>query len=629
MNVWEKIGKGIDSISVYYCYIGIATMFILGLCLAFESISSRFFGYSTVWIIWANTEAMALLPFFTAAYAMRQYQHVRISFFEGFMPARTALWSQIFAWVMLFIFVCIITYYLSWTTWDFYRWGETAGQINVVIWPFYFLAALGCLIFVLQIMRSTLKLKEQFTPELAGHKHFWSSPIFVLGIYVVAMILGVWSFVIYPAVGVFVLLIVCLFSGVPVAAALGFLTIVALYVFGGFPMMNSIGMNVYKTLEEFTWVAFPLFVMGGFMMQRGMAAGLFKVMNAWVGWVPGGVAVAVIWTGVMLGAMLGSVFATMALLIILGLVELDKAGYPRSLTLPMLGSSSILGYLIPPSITFVVLGGLTDNSIGALFMAGIGPGVTVALIFSLFMIFYGATHPNIKRYHSSWKERFTTFPPNLAALSVPVVIIGTISFGIFTPTEAAAVAMVYVLIVNLIRREMKFKLSEFKWIFTEAANVTGFMCFIIVGALLSKLALMHFHVGHEIIKIVNAVGAGKLSLMLMVTFVLFLMGTIGEGLPVVIVMIPTVFPVLYEFGIHPWWICVYLVLMGAIGGLTPPVGGTVFVLAGMTNTEPAWLFRHILPWVALFFATIIVLYLFPDLVTWIPTKMGFSQPPGF
>ncbi|MBN1380188.1 MAG: TRAP transporter large permease subunit [Deltaproteobacteria bacterium] len=628
MHVLEKIGKGIDSITGFYCYLGMAVGFIMGVFLCGEAIASKF-GYSTVWIMWGCTTTMAILPFMTAPYAMRQYQHVRISFFESLMSPRTALYSQIFGWLFFLVFACIMTYYLFWFTWDIYRFKEVASAILIPLWPFIFVCAVGCMILVLQTIRSIQLLTTKFTPELERHKHFFGSPIVILGLYVIALILAVWSFVVYPAIGVFVMLIVFLFSGIPVGASLGFLTIIALYVFGGFPMMNSLGMNLYKTMEEFTWFAFPLFVMAGFMMQRGMAAGLFRVMNAWIGWIPGGVAVAVIWTGVMLGAMLGSVFATLALLVILGLTELDKAGYPRGITLPMLGSSSILGYLIPPSITLVVLGGLTDNSIGALFMAGIGPGFTVAIIFSLFMMFYGFTHPEIKKYRATWKERFTTFPPNLAALSVPIVIIGTIATGFLTPTEAAAVALVYIFIVNLIRREMRFKLSEFKWILNEGANVVGFMSFILVGALLSKLALMHFHIGEEIVKIVTAVGAGKLSLMLMVTFVLFLMGCIGEGLPVVIVMIPTVFPVLYSFGIHPWWICLYLVLMGGIGGLTPPVGATVFVLAGMTNTTPEFLFRKILPWVGLFALTIIVVYLFPELVIWIPSKLGFSQPPGF
>ncbi|MBN1662824.1 MAG: TRAP transporter large permease subunit [Deltaproteobacteria bacterium] len=628
MNALNKLGKGIDWMTGAYCYLGMIVAFVMGLFLAFESIASKF-GFSTVWIMWGCIQIMAILPFATTAYAMRQYQHVRVSFFEGLMPPRTAVYSQIFAWTVFFMFSIICTFYLFWFTWDTFKAGESAGQINVPMWPFLFSAAFGMLLLVFQTARSTLLLRLKFTPDLAGHKTFFGSPVFILGLYIAAIVLTVWYFTINPVIGVFLMLIAFLFTGIPVAAAIGGLTIVALFTFGGFPMLNSIGMNLYKTMEEFTWFAFPLFVIGGFMMQRGTAAGLFKVMNAWIGWIPGGVAVAVIWTGVLLGAMLGSVFATMALLIILGLGELDKAGYPRSITLPMLGSASILGYLIPPSITFVVLGGLTDNSIGALFMAGIGPGLTVATIFSIFMLFYGFTHPKLARYHSTWKEKFTTIPPNLVALSIPILIIGTISTGFLTPTEAAAVAMVYIWVVNLVRREMKFSIADFKWIFNEGANVIGFMSFIIIGALLSKLALMHYHVGDAIVSLVDAGGVSVHTLMLIVTFILFCTGCIGESLPIIIVMIPTIFPVLYSMGIHPWWICVYIVLMGAIGGLTPPVGGTVFVISGMTNTPVNQLFRWIVPWVLLFFVVIIILYIFQDLVTYIPIAMGFSQPPGF
>lgn len=627
-NAFERIGKGIDNLSGFCSYLGMAAIFIAGILLSFEAIASKF-GFTTDWIMWVCVQAMALLPFMTTAYAMRQYQHVRVAFFEVMMAPRTQIWSQIFAWCIFLLFACITGFYLYNFAWETFRAGEISDQINFPLWPFYFVAAFGMLVLVLQTVRSTLLLTTKFTPELERHTHFWGSPTFVIGAYVISMILAVWSFIVYPAAGVFVMLIVFLFTGIPVAAAIGFLTIIALYVFGGMPMLTSLGMNMYKTMAEFTWLAFPLFVLGGFMMQRGMASGLFKIMNAWIGWMPGGVAVAVIWTAVLLGAMLGSQIAALALLIILGLTELDKAGYPRKISLPMIGSSAVLGYLIPPSIILVLLGSLTDNSIGALFISGIGPGLTLAAILSVFMIVYGLTHPKITKYKSTWKERFMTIPPNLIALSIPVLIIGTISFGVLTPTESAAVAMLYIWVVNLFRKEMKVSVADFKWIFNQGANVIGFVGFILIGALLSRLALMHFHVGDEIVKLVTLFGVGKLSLLLMVTFVIFLMGCIGETLPIIIVLIPTVFPVLYGLGIHPWWICVYLVFMGGIAGLTPPVGGLVFSIAGMTNTPTTEVFRNIIPWVVLFFVAIIVMYLFPDIVTWLPMKAGFSQPPGF
>jgi C4-dicarboxylate transporter DctM subunit len=625
VNVFEKMGKGIDNLSVFYSYFGLAVSFIMGCLLAVEAISSKF-GYSTVWIMWGCIHATAILPFCTAAWAMKQYQHVRVAFFEGLMAPRTALVSQIYGWCMFFLFCLVSAFYLSTFTWDTYKVGETSTQVSgFPMWPFYFVTALGCWILVLQTIRSALLLTKKFTPDLKKHDHFWGSPVFVIAIYVIATVLSVWSFVVIPPIGVFVMLLVFLFTGLPVASAIGLLTLVALYVVGGFPMFESLGMNLYKTMEEFTWFAFPMFVLGGFMMQRGMASGLFRVMNAWIGFVPGGVAVAVIWTGVLLAAMLGSAYAALALLIILGLAELDKAGYPRSITLPLIASTAILGPLIPPSTMFVALGALTDTSVGALFMAGIGPGITIAVIFTLFMMYYGIRHPEIKRYRATWKERFTAIPANLPALSIPIVVTGTIAIGFFTPTEAAAFALLYIWIVNLLRRDMKVSAADFKELFTGVSNAIGFIGFIVVGAFLSRLALMHFHVGEDIVKMMTDYGLGKHSMILMVTILLFLMGCIGETLPIVIVLIPTVFPVLYSLGIHPWWICVYLILMGAIGGLTPPVGGLVFGVAGMTNTPTTEVFRSILPWAILFFVVLIILYIFPELVTYIPTAVGFTQ----
>jgi TRAP-type C4-dicarboxylate transport system permease large subunit len=297
----------------------------------------------------------------------------------------------------------------------------------------------------------------------------------------------------------------------------------------------------------------------------------------------------------------------------------------------------------------VILGTLTDNSIGALFMAGVFPGIVLALVFSTYVLFYSLKNPDIQTMSASWKDRFTSIPPNIPALIIIFLIIGTIITGYLTPTEAAGLAVTYVFILNVIRGKMtlifkvnrndsnqltakldlKGTVNDFKETFTAAADVIGFISLIIVGALVSKLALIHFHVGEEIVKIVMAFGVGKIALMLVITLILFLMGCIGESLPIVIIMIPTLFPVLYEMGIHPWWIVIYIVMMSGIAGLTPPVGMALFAVAGMSKTPPASIFRRILPWVGLNVIAIIITYFLPELVTWFPVLVGFSQPPGF
>jgi|SaaInl7_200m_RNA_FD_contig_101_251233_length_4755_multi_9_in_0_out_0_2 C4-dicarboxylate transporter DctM subunit len=646
----QRLGKLIDNISGAYCYILMTGVFIFGFLLTFEAIAGKYFAFSTVWINFACTQLMALTPFFLAGYAMRQFQHVRVALFENLMAPRTALWSQLFGWLMFLAFGIICFYYLLISTRDAYSFGDIFDALILPVWPVYFLAAFGCLILILQTVRGMITVTGQLTPDLAGSRGFIGSPVFVIGIYVIAIVLSIWLFTVNPPIGVFALLIVLLFSGIPVAAAICYLAIIGLFIFGGINYMEALGMNLYKSMEEFTWFAFPLFVLAGFAMQKGQVTeGLFKMVANWIGWIPGGVGIAVMATAVLLGAMLGSLYATLALLMILCLPELDKRNYPRSLTLPMIASSSVLGYLIPPSIMMVVLGTLTDNSIGALFMAGVGPGIVLALVFSAYVFFFSLRNPNIQTMSATWKERFTSIPPNIPALLIIFLIVGTIITGYLTPTEAAGLAVAYIFALNVIRGKMKFFLAvnrneenkktiavdikgtinDFKETFNAAANVIGFLSLIIVGALVSKLALMHFHVGEEIVKLVMQVGVGKLALLVVITFILFLMGCIGESLPIVIIMIPTVFPVLYQLGIHPWWVVIYLVMMGGISGLTPPVGMALFAVAGMSGTPPSFIFRHILPWVGLLFVSIVITYFFPVLVTWLPVLVGFSQPPGF
>jgi C4-dicarboxylate transporter DctM subunit len=214
-------------------------------------------------------------------------------------------------------------------------------------------------------------------------------------------------------------------------------------------------------------------------------------------------------------------------------------------------------------------------------------------------------------------------------MGVPVIVIGGIQTGIFTPTEAAAVAMVYVFIVNITRGYTKLSLREFKATFDSGANVIAFMGILIVGALVSKYAMILFEAGKTLAGLSLALGGSKLAIVGMMTILLALLGTIGEMFPVIIILIPTVFPVLYGMGVHPWWICVYLVLMGGLDEISPPVGGVTFAIAGMAKVDPFFIFRRCIPWAIMYFIAIAILYIFPDIVTWIPLHTGFSQPPGF
>jgi C4-dicarboxylate transporter DctM subunit len=604
--------------------------FLIGFAIVIDVILRRFH-ISQPYVYFFAVVIIATIPFWTSAYGMRYGLHVRVTVLENLMPPRTRLYSRLFGFTFFLIFCAVCALQVFKYMVAAYSSHELVQVVVMPMWPLQLIVFLGLAILCLQIITEIVRTISQVPAEKNVGKHFWGKPYFILPVYAVVAIACLYTFWISPVLGAFLIVIGFLFLAMPIASAIGFVTLIAMFKYGGLSYMAAIGPLMYGTMSDYTWLAFPLFVLGGFMMQRGMAAGLFKMVSAWVGWIPGGTAIAVVWLGVALGAMLGSIYATLATMFILSIAELDKRNYPRSLTLTMMASSGILGYLIPPSIILVIYGVLTEQSIGALFMAGIGPGIVLAVVFSIFVFLYALITKKGERTKATWKERFTSVPSNIMALLVPVIVIGgmTIKGVGLTPTEAAAVAMVYVFIVNMARGHTKLSLKEMKSTFDSGANVIGFMAILIVGGLLSKYALVQYEAGKTLVNMVTVFGVSKLAIFLMMTFILFLMGCIGEMFPIIIILIPTVFPVLYAQGLHPWWLCVYLVLMGGIAGITPPVGGELFAIAGMAKVDPYFIFRNVIPWVLMFFVAIAVLYLFPWLVTWIPLHTGFSPPPGF
>jgi len=631
MNIFSRIGKVIDWFSSAWCYTGLTFNFVIGFAIVVDVILRKM-GIGNPYVYFWGTVAIATLPFWVSAYGMRKGIHVRVTVLENMMPPATRLYSQIFGYFMFmaFIFICAaeqFPYFLQMA-----KSGEVFQVVSFPQWPVQLMVFIGLFLIIIQTIVEIIRLILRIRTVKDTGKRFWGKPYCILPIYALVMAACISLFWVQPVAGGFAIVICFLFLAMPIAASLGFVTIIGFFKWGGFAYLAAMGPFMYNTMADYTWLAFPLFVMGGFMMQRGMAAGLFKMVSSWVAWIPGGVAIATVWLGVVLGAMLGSIFATVATMFVLTIVELDKYHYPRELTLPLYSSSAILGYLIPPSISLVIYGVLTEQSIGALFMAGIGPGVTLACVFSVYVFIWALRNQKkygIERAHATWKERFTSIPPNLLALGVPVIVIGGIQTGIFTPTEAAAVGMVYVFIVNIVRGYTKFSLKEFQAIFDSAGNIIGFFAILIIGGLLSKYALILFEAGKSLVGLVTAVGGSKLAIMGMMTLLLAIMGCIGEMFPVIIILIPTIFPVLYGMGIHPWWLCCYLVMMGGLGEITPPVGAVLFAVAGMAKVDPYFIFRKVMPWVIMYFIAIIILYLFPDIVIWIPIHTGFTQPPGF
>jgi C4-dicarboxylate transporter DctM subunit len=625
---FRRAGKAIDAISSVYSLIGMGLVAFMGFAIVAEVIV-RQFGLAPVWIHWATGVVMGTLAWWTAAYAMRHMSHIRVTVFENMMPKRTRLYSQLFGWFALLVFIVILgIQVLEHTVYLVHR-GEKFITINIPQWPIYLIVFLGIVLLVLQIIVQMARIATQISPEKDSGKRFWGKPYFILPLYAVVAAGCIYAFFISPLAGAFAILLGFLFIGVPIGASLGSIAFVGMFVWGGFGAISTYGPLAFSMLNEYTWLAVPLFVLGGVMMQRGVASGLFSMITKWVGWLPGGTVLAMIWTGVVLGAMVGSELSSLVLLFMLAMPQLDKEGYKREFTLPLIIVTAMLGPLIPPSVTLVIYGSLAQQSIGALFMAGMGPGLLLAAFLSIYAFVYCLRTGMGKGVSATWGDRFRSIPANLPALGIPILVIGGIVIGWLTPTEAAAAALVYVIIINIVSVPRKLFLKGVKEDIDTGGNLMGFLCLMFIGALFTKYVFVQLQVADTLLKLVTSLGAGPGIIMVMMSVLLFMMGCIGEVFPIVLVLIPTVFPILYGLGLHPWFLCVYLIFMGAIGTLTPPVGALLFVTAGMAKVDPYFIFRRIIPFVIVLLLCVMVLYFVPEIATWVPSHLGFSQPPGF
>src|SRR4030043_543360 len=226
MRILKSLGKAIDTASGIYCYIGMAIVFLYGFLITFEAIA-RYFGFVTAWIHWGAIAVIATISFFTAPYVMREFRHVRVSIFEQLMPPRTRIYSQLFGY-FIFLFFCVVcTYYLGWTTAYAFRTGEMADIVTVHTWPLYFICALGMLLLSLQTIRGMGILTGQLSQEKDSGKSFFGKPYFIVGLYSIAVIASIYLFTLNPTAGVFTMLLVFLFCGIPISAGIGSITLVA------------------------------------------------------------------------------------------------------------------------------------------------------------------------------------------------------------------------------------------------------------------------------------------------------------------------------------------------------------------------------------------------------------------
>ncbi|MHA7849994.1 TRAP transporter large permease [Roseovarius sp.] len=414
-------------------------------------------------------------------------------------------------------------------------------------------------------------------------------------------------------------LFVLLLMGVPVAFALGGMGLGMLLAGGFSPLMAP--QAILSTLDGFILLAVPLFLlMSNVLLKGGVGRDLFAAVQAWVGHWPGGLAVATILSCALFAAISGSSVATAATIGTVAIPEMIKRGYEKRFVYGLLAAGGTLGILIPPSIPMIVYGFVTEQSVIALFLAGIGPGLVLVTLFVIFaMVHSRFTSAYIPMEKADWAERWQASFRALPSVALAALVVVGLYSGAFTPTEAAAIGFAAALAITA------FWLRTLTWealwsAIKESAITTAAILLIVAGAKVFGKAIALYRIPQDISAFIASAIDGPIMFLLVVSCVLLLMGLVFEALSMILIMTPVLLPAAMGLGFDPIWFGIYMVIMVECALITPPVGLNLYVIQSVARATLADVSRGVLPFLVMMLVTVVILYLVPDVALYIPFK---------
>ncbi|MEO8079896.1 MAG: TRAP transporter large permease subunit [Caldimonas sp.] len=418
----------------------------------------------------------------------------------------------------------------------------------------------------------------------------------------------------------FAMLVVFMVIGMPVAVALGLSSLLTILFFAQ-DSLASLSLKLFETSEQFTLLAIPFFILGGtFMTTGGVAKRMIRFANACIGHLRGGLAMASVLACMLFAAVSGSSPATVVAVGSIVIAGMVKAGYPQPFAAGVICNAGTLGILIPPSIVMVVYGAATETSVGKLFMAGVFPGILLGLMLMSAIWFRARSLKLPPRARAPLGDVLTAGRDSLWGLMLIVIILGGIYGGVFTPTEAAAVAAVYAFFIAVfVYRDIGLK--QVPQVLLDAGKVTVMLMFIIANALLFAHVLTTERIPQAIAEVIVSWGMAPWQFLVVVNVLLLVAGMFMEPTGIILIMAPILFPIAEKLGIDPVHLGIIMVVNLEIGMVTPPIGLNLFVTAGITGMSITQVVRAALPWTLVLLVFLFIITYIPQITLWLPTRL--------
>ncbi|MFV9511459.1 TRAP transporter large permease [Tepidibacillus sp. LV47] len=416
---------------------------------------------------------------------------------------------------------------------------------------------------------------------------------------------------------VFSFLFLFLMVGLPIAVSIGLASFLSIYYFTLDPLPD-LARQIYSGLDSFPLMAIPLFVLAGNIFTTGgVAQRLINLTNTFVGHIPGGLSIAGVFASALFAAISGSSPATVVAIGGVLIPAMVKQGYSKDFAVGSMSVAGTLGILIPPSIPMIVYGVTVDQSVGKLFLAGIVPGIMLASMLALvsYLIARKEKFPLIKKSTSA--EKWKAFKESFWSLSLPIIIIGGIYSGLFTPTESAAVAVFVGLFIGFfIHRDLKVK--DLPKILVESAKTTAMLFLIISMAMLFAHVLTYERIPHKIAEMIVNYNVSKVTYLLIVNLILFVAGQFMEPTAILTIFAPILYPVAMNLGIDPIHLGIIMVVNMEVGMITPPVGLNLYVASGISGMSIMQVTKSSLPWLITTILALFIVTYVPEVSLWLP-----------
>ncbi len=416
---------------------------------------------------------------------------------------------------------------------------------------------------------------------------------------------------------IFVLLLALMLTGMPISISLGLTVLTFLFTMTSVPI-ESVALKIFTGIEKFEIMAIPFFILAGnFLTHGGVARRMINFASSMVGHWHGGLALAGVMACALFAAVSGSSPATVVAIGSIILPAMVKQGYPRGFGAGVITTSGALGILIPPSIVMVMYSVSTNTSVGKLFMAGVIPGLMLAMLLGLTTWFLARKNNYPRMQKASWKERFVTFKKSAWGLLLIVIVMGGIYSGAFTPTEAAAMAAVYAFFIAVfVYKDLKLK--QVGKVLLDSAAMSAMLLYIITNAVLFSFLMTSENIPQAMAEWITGKGLGVISFLLVVNVLLLLAGNVMEPSSIVLIMAPILFPVAMKLGIDPVHFGILIVVNMEVGMCHPPVGLNLYVASGITKMGISELTVAVMPWLLTMLAFLGLITYVPQISLWLP-----------